>query len=132
LTVVDAAVVLDWLLEEPSARSGEILALHVAGTDLLVAPELLHYEVGNVLATRLSVPFPEIEELFDWFFDLDIETYSLGTEQLKVSLTLANQYSLTVYDAAYVALAMALDSKLVTLDRKLANRASGAVLIELI
>jgi len=51
---------------------------------------------------------------------------------LKVSLTLAKRYDLTVYDASYLALARAFDSRLVTLDRKLANRASAAGLIELI
>jgi predicted nucleic acid-binding protein len=43
---------------------------------------------------------------------------------------LAHRYKLTVYDASYLALALALEVKLVTADKKLATRAGPLKIIE--
>ena len=130
MTVVDASVVLQWLLEEPPGKSKEILEEHVDGSELLVAPELLHYEVGNVLVTKVALGFQDASDLFGYFLGLDIQTYSLGAEEYRSSLDLAHKYKLTVYDASYVALAQALDTKLVTADKKLAARAAPLGIIQ--
>ncbi|MCZ6622621.1 MAG: PIN domain-containing protein [Deltaproteobacteria bacterium] len=45
-------------------------------------------------------------------------------EEYRASLDLAHRYKLTVYDASCLALALALDIKLVTADKKLATRTS--------
>lgn len=50
MPVVDASVVVKWFVDEsdsPAARN--LLQAHAAGTDSLVAPDLLVYEVANVL-----------------------------------------------------------------------------------
>ena len=52
MTVVDTSVVLKWLLAEPSEKARAVLEKHLDGSDRLIAPELLYYEVGNVLVTR--------------------------------------------------------------------------------
>ena len=125
MTVVDASVVLKWLLGEPSKRAQTILEGHLDGSEPLVAPELLNYEVGNVLATKVGLNTRAAAELFGYFLDLNIETYSLGAEEYRSSVDMAGTYKLTVYDASYVALALALDVNLVTADRKLAGRVSA-------
>lgn len=124
MIVVDASVVLKWLLVEPSGETQEILEKHVDGSELLVAPELLCYEVGNVLATKLRLASQDTIELFGHFLDLEVQTYSLGAEEYRASLDLAERYKITVYDASYLALALVLDTRLVTADKKLALRAS--------
>lgn len=124
MTVVDASVVLKWLLEEREPKAQEVLEKHLSGDDLLVAPELLHYEVGNVLVTKVKLSSQGASDLFDHFLSLEIQTYSLGAEEYRSSLDFAHKYKLTVYDASYLAIALALDIKLVTADRKLATRAS--------
>jgi len=130
--VVDASVVLQWLLEEPSAKSGEILEGHLNGREPLIAPELLNYEVGNVLVTKVKLTSQDASDLFGYFLDLRIETYSLGPDEYRVSLELAHRYRLTVYDASYLALALALDVDLVTADRRLATRAGPLKFIKII
>ena len=104
MRVVDASVVLQWLLEQPSASSTEILEGHLNGSEPLVAPELLHYEVGNVLGPKVKLTAQDASELFNHFLGLGIETYSLGADEYRVSLDLACRYKLTVYDASYLAL----------------------------
>ena len=130
MRVVDASVVLQWLLEQPPARSTEILDGHLNGSEPLVAPELLNYEIGNVLGTKVKLTAQDASELFNHFLGLGIETYSLGADEYRVSLDLACRYRLTVYDASYLALALALEVKLVTADKRLAARAGPLKIVE--
>ena len=130
MTVVDVSVVLKWLLAEPSAEAEALLQKHLDGSDPLVAPELLYYEIGNVLVTKTKLTAQETSDLFGYFVDLQIEAYSLGADEYKTAIDLANRYKLSVYDAAYLGLALALDSRLVTADRRLANRAAATKIIQ--
>ena len=65
MTVIDASVALEWLIGRPRAVARAILEGHIAGTAPLVAPDLLHYEIGNVLITRTTLPAREVTDLFD-------------------------------------------------------------------
>ena len=132
MTVVDASVVLKWLLAEPSAEAEALLEKHLNGSDPLVAPELLYYEIGNVLVTKTKLTAQETSDLFGYFVDLQIEAYSLGADEYKTAIDLANRYKLSVYDAAYLGLAMALDIRLVTADRRFATRAADTKIIQAI
>jgi predicted nucleic acid-binding protein len=125
VTVVDASVALEWLIGRPLAVSRALLEAHVAGTASLVAPDLLHYEIGNVLVTRTAIPIREVTELFDHWLELDVETYALGDEEHRIALDLAKRHRLTFYDAAYLALARSLNCRLATADRKLARAAAS-------
>ncbi len=130
MRVVDASLVLQWLIEQPSAISREVLEEHINGGEPLVAPELLNYEVGNVLVTKVKLPAQDASELFGYFLDLGIETYTLGADEYQATLDLAHRYRLTVYDASYVALALALEVKLVTADKRLAARTRASKIVE--
>lgn len=118
--VVDASVVLQWLLQAPAGAARTVLDRHLDGRDPLAAPELLRYEVGNVLVTKTTLAPDVVEEAFSHLLDLDIDTYTLGVDEYRQSLRLAKQYRLTVYDASYVALALTLGIGMVTADRRLA------------
>jgi predicted nucleic acid-binding protein len=130
MTVVDASVVLKWLLVEPSEEAEALLEKHLNGGDPLVAPELLYYEIANVLVTKTKLTAQETSELFGYFMDLQIEAYSLGADEYKTAIDLAHRYKLSVYDAAYLGLAMALDTRLVTADRRPATRAAATKIIQ--
>lgn len=132
MTVVDSSVVLKWLLAKPSEATEELLEMHLNGSDPLVAPELLYYEIGNVLVTKTKLSAQDTSDLFGYFVDLQIEAYSLGPDEYKTTIDLAQRYKLSVYDAAYLGLALALDSRLVTADRRLANRAAATKIIQAI
>jgi predicted nucleic acid-binding protein len=121
VTVVDASIVLQWLLETPTEGGRTVLENHVEGRDPLVAPELLSYEVGNVLVRKTRLTPAAITAAFDHFLDLEIQTYTLGTAEYRESLRLAGRYKLTMYDASYVSLAVALGVDMITADQKLAR-----------
>jgi predicted nucleic acid-binding protein len=132
MTVVDASVVLKWLLTEPSEEAEQLFETHLNGSDQLVAPELLYYEIGNVLVTKTRLSAQETSDLFGYFLDLHIEGYSLGADEYRTTIDLAHRYKLSVYDAAYLGLAMALDIRLVTADRRFATRAADTKIIQAI
>ena len=132
MTVVDASVVLKWLLAEPSEEAEQLLETHLNGSDPLVAPELLYYEIGNVLVTKTKFSAQETSDLFGYFLDLHIEAYSLGADEYRTTIDLAHRYKLSVYDAAYLGLAMTLDIRLVTADRRFATRATDTKIIQAI
>ena len=121
MRVVDASIVLQWLLEAPSETARPVLEDHVEGRDALVAPELLRYEVGNVLVRKTRLTPAAVTTAFDHFLDLEIQTYTLGTVEYRESLRLAGLYKLTMYDASYVGLAVALGVDMITADQKLAR-----------
>lgn len=124
MKIVDASVVLQWLVQQPSGPWLALLAEHREGTEPLAAPELIHYEIANVLIRKLPLSVDEALDAWDRLLALDIETYTLGAEQYSDSMRLARDEKLTVYDASYLALARVLRAKLVTADRQLAAAAT--------
>jgi predicted nucleic acid-binding protein len=95
----------------------QLLAL-IADSELH-APSLLDYEVasalrGHALAGKLADG--QLEDATEDFTALRIERYPLST-MMRAVLDLRDNF--TVYDAAYVVLAQALELPLVTADTKL-------------
>ena len=123
MRVVDASVVLGWLLREPLPEGHRrALADHVGGAEPAVAPELLSYEVANVLARGAGLGPEPARAGHERFLALEIETYSLSERDYAAALELALAHKITVYDASYVALAQALGVRFATADRRLADR----------
>jgi predicted nucleic acid-binding protein len=131
--VVDASVVLIWLLREPvPAAAQRILDEHITGVHPLVAPELLQYEVANVLARGAGLPPRAALVGHERFQALEIGTLALGDAEYRRALDLALRHTLTVHDASYLALAQALGVSLATADRKLARRVSRMGVVEVV
>ena len=130
MKVVDASVVLGWVLGETDAADTALLDDHIAGREPLVAPELLHYEALNVLVRGAQLPAADAREAYDRLVALEIETYSLGHAEYVTALALAAEHRVTVYDASYAALAQALHCPLVTADRRLARALATTGLVE--
>jgi predicted nucleic acid-binding protein len=131
MRVVDASIVLSWLLQQPEPRgAAAVLERHVSGAEPLVAPELLHYEVGNVLVAGARLPVHLARQAYANFEALEIETYSLGASEYDAAITLAAEHRVTVYDASYAVLARELECKLITADRKLARALASLGLVE--
>jgi predicted nucleic acid-binding protein len=120
--VVDASVVVAALVDSGSA--GEWSAAALQGHREVAAPELLPFEVANVLR-RLSATGALVGEVASLAHQ-DLLRLDLA---LWPYLPLAEQAwrvrdSVSMYDASYIALARLLDAPLLTLDERLA-RAAG-------
>jgi predicted nucleic acid-binding protein len=131
--VVDASVVLGWLLREPLPQGYQrVLADHVSGLGPAVAPELLNYEVANVLARGVGLGAAAARAAYDRFAGLEIETFALSEGEYRSALELALAHRITVYDASYVALAQALGTRFVTADRRMADRIAALGVVEVV
>ncbi len=121
LLVVDASAVLTLLLDPDG--DGETVAEHVAQARL-AAPDLLPYEVTNVLRRHRAAGVlsdTEATLAFDAFATLPVDLWPFAAVRDDLwRLTGA----MSAYDAAYAAVAERLGCPLLTRDRRLA-RAPG-------
>ena len=124
--VLDASTVLAWLLGDERAVEAEALIRRV-NLDGAVAPRLMALEVPNGLRNRMRRGLLKSDErdlLLDDFSKLSI-AWDDQVDPSQLAL-LADLHDLTVYDAAYLALALRLNLPLATLDRRLALAARAA------
>ena len=125
--VVDASVAVKWLL--PEVHSGAARSL-LRAEAVLLAPDLIRAEVGNVLWKRWrrsELVAAEVDAALADFrrFPLEVHSAELLLESAWVS---ARETGLTVYDSLYVALAVAEQAPLVTADRRLFEALRGGSL----
>lgn len=121
VVVVDASAVVAALTD--AGGGGQAVAAVLAGNGL-AAPELLPFEVANILrrlelSNRLAADSTELAH--GDLLDLDVQLWPYAAIAAHAFRLRRN---LTVYDAAYVALAAQLDLPLVTLDQRLARSAT--------
>lgn len=120
-TVVDASVAIKWFVQEPLSQNAEkILQEHIEGKRLIFAPDLVIYEVGNALHFR-GLAVEDVKRAFQ-----DMADFQLHIEKATITLVLnavrlARSYKLTVYDAAYAALAEVMGAELITADEKVST-----------
>ncbi|MDT8368709.1 MAG: type II toxin-antitoxin system VapC family toxin [Longimicrobiales bacterium] len=118
MIVVDASAVLEFLLDTPTgARVGRLL--DTAGP--AHAPALLDVEVAQVL--RRLVHSGSLDEehgraLLEILQDTPIDRHRIDPLLPRIWQL---RHNLTAYDAAYVALAEALECPVVTLDERIAG-----------
>jgi predicted nucleic acid-binding protein len=117
--VVDASVIVDVLLSQtPRARQAR---RRIAASGDIHAPELLDLEVLHVI--RRALRREELTEArasaaIEDLVQLDLKRYPHTPFLPRIWGLRANA---TAYDAAYLALAEALDAPLVTFDRRLSR-----------
>lgn len=131
--VIDASVVLAWLLpdEQASPAANSLYEQAAKGEITFASPQLLLYEVLNGLRSAViqkRLPKKLLQRSIAQLLQLDITFYP----QADISLDIVNQalkLNLSVYDAAYVALSQQLNTTLYTTDAKLANKISSKIKI---
>jgi len=125
--VVDCAAVVDALTGVVGTAD---LRARLA-SDELHAPALLDFEVVSALrglTLRGGLTAARAQDALTDFDDMDIRRWSSGDALRRRAFQLAGNVS--AYDAAYVALAEALDCPLLTRDLRLARAAGHLVRIE--
>jgi len=131
--VIDTSVVAKWFIEEKdSAKAILLKENHVAGKDILIAPDLLIYELANVLLFSKLFNPEEIERCLKDMFELEIDFVNPSADFVFSAIELACDKHISIYDASYLAIANELNIKLITADEKLYNSAKVLQCIELI
>lgn len=125
LLVIDASVVMKWVVTEAGSDEAVALLATVGQGGSLVAPEHLLGEVGNGLRKRVAqgvLTAGDAVVALDTVADLDLELIG-GSERWIRSLSAALDWGVTTYDALYVLLALDLEAELVTADMRLVDAA---------
>lgn len=129
MIVVDASVVVDYLLGGPSP-AGDALAAVLTRHEPVSAPHLLDVEVGQVLRRfvlrdRLTVGMAE--ELLGELAALPLRRYE---HRGLVDRAFELRRNVTMYDAVYLALAEVLEAPLLTADAALADVPGSTAVVE--
>lgn len=95
---------------------------HVSGEDVIGVPDLLYYEVANVLRHKAGLSEESGLAVMDILASMELQVFNFSPVELKEVYSLARKYGITVYDALYVYLAQQLHCSFVTADRKLYQR----------
>jgi len=123
--VLDASVVVKWFLDEEGSEAARSLR----SADLAVsAPHLLFLEVANVFwkhARKGALEISTGSDVLAALGEAPIEWYEDGA-LFKEAYGLATELGRTVYDSSYLALAVRLDSVLITADRKFYDAVSAS------
>ena len=128
--VVDASVVIKWFVPEIHSDAASRL---LDTTGHYVAPDLLFPELGNTIwkkVRREELSARQGRELAAEILTVAVETVparSLFEDAYGVAIATG----LTVYDAMYVALAVRLETKVITADERLVRTAASNRMIAL-
>jgi predicted nucleic acid-binding protein len=126
--VVDASVILAWLLPDERSADAQSVIERLALGHQAQAPALLPYEVGNALLQaqrRRRIPAALAVELEQAWARLPIALAPADHASAARAGELARRHDLSLYDAAYLELAQHRRFALATLDAPLRRAAQA-------
>lgn len=117
LAVVDASVVAKWFLEVPDTEAARVLRReHIEGGTHLAAPDFIVFEVANALRYVPSAGSDLVAEHAEALIGMEMGLDPGSELSVREAVRETFRTGLTVYDAAYIALARRLDCLLYTAD----------------
>jgi predicted nucleic acid-binding protein len=126
--VSDANVALKWFHaegEEEVAEARVLLDAHKARTVALTVLDLTAYEVGNgLMRGRAAASAEQVATVLEALAEV-CPALRPNPEELRRATELAAQHELTLYDAAYAAVAESREATLATLHRALLEARLG-------
>ncbi|MBI4451351.1 type II toxin-antitoxin system VapC family toxin [Candidatus Woesearchaeota archaeon] len=128
--VIDASVLVKWFAEEPDSAAARTLRdLIVRGELDAAAPDVAIFEVANALHFTHKLSPQGIQEAARALMDAGIVFRAPDDGMMGHAAELARTHRLSIYDAAYAAIARDRGAALVTADRLL-SQVRGAVRLD--
>jgi predicted nucleic acid-binding protein len=126
ILVIDASVAIAWIVDDERSEYADAV-LAACGSDRAVVPALWRWEIANTLVvlerrgrvTDAAATYSDVTRNLP--IDAAESKEALGLEEIE----LARRHQLSVYDAAYLALAKSRGLPLATLDTQLARAAKA-------
>jgi len=128
--VMDASATLPWCFADEATEATNALLIRLRTGDEAMVPAHWPVEVANALliaARRKRISFEDVHQFLEDLEVLPIRIETTAKNQIRTRvLPLAEQFELTVYDAAYLELAIREGLSLATLDNDLRKASSAA------
>ena len=125
--VIDASVILKWFSQAGENDLDIAIQLRKDFRERnidLSAPELLIYEIANVLRYKKILNEDIIHKAISSIYDMDI-LLPVNPGVMTRAVTIARQYHITVYDSSYLSFAQSVGCHLITADKKLYQKIKG-------
>jgi predicted nucleic acid-binding protein len=128
--VIDASVAIALVRHEPRRPAIWAATRSWATARIrLLVPSIFWVEVVNALVRKHHRAETEVVEALATLDELAIETIELDRPTLLLALVPMSEAGLSAYDALYLALAISTESRLATLDRRLAEVAGSRAVL---
>ena len=127
VAVLDTSVVVKWFRrgEEGTDQALMLRQAYLDGALGIAVPDLLLYELGNVLRYKPDLDSGKVSAAVESVLAMGLSLHAVTRERLTRAVELAFAHDVTIYDAAFIALAEELRSDFITADERLARRISG-------
>jgi predicted nucleic acid-binding protein len=134
--VVDASVGIPLFINGPLSDSAHSLFAHLTAKPLarIYVPDLFYIEIANVLWKYVrwqGLAMVQAQEYLYQLGQLDLQVMSTAY-LMTDALAQASLYTITAYDASYLALAQRLSVPLITADAKLAKTLQDTERVQLL
>ena len=122
--VLDSSVVVKWFrrYETLWEQAFKLRQAYLDGQLFIHVPDLLIYEIANVLRHKPDIDETRVQHAIQSLFDMGIGIEHIGLGVIGRAIEIAYSCDVTVYDAAFVALAEQLETDLITADEKMARQ----------
>lgn len=120
MIVVDASVVIKWILQDEVYREKALILLkrHTDGIEKIIVPDLLIYEISNTLVTKPALSISHINSSLNAVVEFALEKYSPDLQDMLKICRLAREYKTTVYDMTYAYIAQRKNMIFITADER--------------
>jgi len=127
LIILDSSVVVKWIISENEKyleQADKLLEKVKSGSFKCYAPELLKYEIGNVMISKQCTT-SYINLAFKTIYSLPISFITCDLRLAYHTANISKESGITFYDALFIALAKKLKATLITDNIKHQGRYKG-------
>lgn len=124
MIIVDASVIIKWLFrdEEDSVAAFELYEKHVNKVEEILVPQIIIYEIANVLATKSKIKPKRIKSSMNFIYEANLIIHQEKNDELIQAAILAKKYKTSVYDMVYAVIAKNKKRILVTADENFVKK----------
>jgi predicted nucleic acid-binding protein len=124
--IIDASVVFKWYYkknEDDIAQAEVIYSLLKTHIYLLLAPELLVYEILNICRLKHEIDIEKVNRIIGELYGT-LVIVNIEESLLKKAFKYSRQLDISLYDSIYISLSEKYDVPLITADKKLFDACS--------
>jgi len=117
--VIDSSVAIKWFVDEPkSKRALDLLAQHDQNKITIIVPDVIRLEIINGLFYSYHFGISQLKNTLNSLGSLELHFVSIDEIDMENAAFLMEKFTITSYDALFIALAQNIGCQLVTNDRK--------------